>query len=147
MIRRCLMTSLIIVTFLAIAGGDVLAQDASPAQPSQAGAGDECMKDYLPLRAEAEKRGQLIKAAGNRRAPPDDLCKLITDYGQSEIAMIRYLEANMTICAIPARMPDQLKSAHKTAAALQNKVCASAQQRGPAGPTGDFSPASTNPPM
>src|SRR3984957_13949602 len=42
------------------------AAGASPfaAPPTQGGPPDECMKDFLPLRQEAEKRGQVLKVAG-----------------------------------------------------------------------------------
>ena len=36
----------------------------------QAGPADACMKGFVPLREEAEKRGKLIKAASDRKAPP-----------------------------------------------------------------------------
>jgi hypothetical protein len=40
------------------------------------------MKNFMPLREEAEKRGKLIKAASERHAPPDEACKLIESFGQ-----------------------------------------------------------------
>ena len=43
--------------------------------------GDACMKGFVPLREEAEKRGKLIKAASERHAPPDEACKLIGNFG------------------------------------------------------------------
>ena len=56
--------------------------ERGPAPPSQAGAGDECMKAFVPLREEAERRGKLIKAAGDRKAGPEEACKLIGSFGQ-----------------------------------------------------------------
>ena len=38
----------------------------------------------LPLRAEAERRGKLIKAASDRHASPVEACKLIKNFGQAE---------------------------------------------------------------
>jgi hypothetical protein len=106
--------------------------------PSQAGAPDECMKGFLPLRQEAEKRGKLIKAASDRHAPPDEACKLIENFGQSEIKMIKYVETHAAKCGIPPQISDQLKNGHKNTSSMQQKVCAVAQQvqqRGPAGPS------------
>ena len=51
------------------------------------------MKEFVPLREEAEKRGKLIKAASERHAPPDEACKLIGNFGQAEIKMIKYVES------------------------------------------------------
>jgi hypothetical protein len=118
-----------------IAGGSAF--ERGPAPPS-GGAADACMKGFLPLREEAEKRGKLIKAASDRHAPPDEACKLIGNFGQSEIKMIKYIEANATKCGIPPQVGDQLKAGHKNTEAMQKKVCTVAQQaqsRGPAGPS------------
>ena len=99
------------------------------------------MKGFAPLREEAENRGKAIKAASIRHAPPDEACKLISNFGQAETMMIRYVGAHSAECGIPSQMADQLKAGHKNTEAMLTKVCAAArqlQQRGPAGPVGDF---------
>jgi hypothetical protein len=109
-----------------------------PVPPSQAGgAADECMKGFVPLREEAEKRGKLIKAASERHAPPDEACKLIGNFGQTEIKMIKYVEFHAAKCGIPPQISDQLKNGHKNTENMQKKVCtvAQQQQKGPAGPS------------
>lgn len=111
--------------------------ERGPAPPT-GGASDPCMNGFVPLREEAEKRGKLIKAASDRHAPPDEACKLIGNFGQAEIKMIKYIETNAAKCGIPAQIADQLKAGHKNTEAMQKKVCAVAQQaqtRGPAGPS------------
>jgi hypothetical protein len=112
--------------------------ERAPAPPSQAGPSDECMKGFIPLREEAEKRGKLIKAASDRHAPPDEACKLIGNFAQSETKMIKYVESHAAKCGIPPQIADQLKNGHKNTETMQQKVCAVAQQqqqRGPAGPS------------
>ncbi|SHG67125.1 hypothetical protein SAMN05444169_3598 [Bradyrhizobium erythrophlei] len=112
--------------------------ERGPAPPSQAGPSDECMKGFLPLREEAEKRGKLIKVASDRHAPPDEACKLIGNFGQAEIKMIKYVETHAAKCGIPPQISDQLKAGHKNTEKMQKQVCAvaqQAQQRGPAGPS------------
>jgi hypothetical protein len=111
--------------------------ERGPAPPS-GGPSDACMKGFVPLREEAEKRGKLIKAASDRHAPPDEACKLIGNFGQSEIKMIKYIEANATKCGIPPQIGDQLKAGHKNTEGMLKKVCGVAQQaqaKGPAGPS------------
>jgi hypothetical protein len=106
--------------------------------PPQGGPSDECMKGFVPLREEAEKRGKLIKAASERHAPPDEACKLIGSFGQAEAKMIKYVETYSAKCGIPPQIADQLKTGHKNTESMQKKVCAVAQQqqqRGPAGPS------------
>lgn len=96
------------------------------------------MKKFLPLREEAEKRGKLIKAAGERKAPPDEACKLIGNFGQAEIKMIKFVESNAARCGIPPSVAEQMKTGHKNTEGMRTKVCAAAQQvqqRGPAGPS------------
>ena len=110
---------------------------AAPAAP-QAGATDQCMKEFMPLREEAERRGKLIKVASDKHAPPEEACKLIGSFAQAEIKMIKYIEAHQAKCGIPAQIADQLRNGHKGTETLQKKVCAVAQQvqqRGPAGPS------------
>ena len=113
------------------------------AGPPLAGAPlNECMKGFYPLREEAEKRGKLIKAAGDRKAGPEEACKLIGEFRQSEIKMIKYIEANLAKCGLPPQINEQFKAGQKRTAAMYRKVCAVArrpQWRGPppVGP-GDF---------
>jgi hypothetical protein len=109
-------------------------------QAPQGGPPAECMKGFMPLREDAEKKGKLIKAASERHAPPDEACKLISAYSQAEVKMIKYVESHAASCGIPAQIADQLKGGHKGTEALEKKVCAvaqEAQQRGsaPAGPS------------
>jgi hypothetical protein len=113
--------------------------ERTPAPPSQAGGpSDACMKGFIPLREEAEKRGKMIKAASERHASPEEACKLIGNFSQAEIKMIKYVETNSAKCGIPQQIAEQLKGGHKNTEAMQKKVCNVAQQqqqRGPAGPS------------
>lgn len=96
------------------------------------------MKGFVPLREDAEKRGNAIKAASERRAPPDEACKLIGNFAQAEIRMIKYVETNSQKCGIPPQIAEQLKNGHKNTSKMQKQVCQVAQQqqqRSPAGPS------------
>jgi hypothetical protein len=111
----------------------------APQPPPAAGGGaDACMKGFLPLREDAEKRGKLIKAASDRKASPDEACKLIGNFGQAELKMIKYVETNSAKCGIPAQIADQLRNGHKNTEKMQKQVCgmaAQVQARGAAGPS------------
>lgn len=119
-----------------LAGGGF---ERPPSPPSQgAGAGAACLKDFIPLREEAEKRGKLIKAASDRHASPEEACGLIRSFGQSELKMIKYIETHSAKCGIPPQVLEQMKTGHKNSEGMMQKVCAAAQQaqnRPPAGPT------------
>jgi len=127
-------------------GGSVFDRGAMPAggmapsggPPQASGSADACMKGFVPLREEAERRGKLIKAASDRKAPPDEACKLIGNFGQAELKMIKYVETNSAKCGIPPQIAEQLRTGHKNTDKMQKQVCAVAQQaatRGPAGPS------------
>jgi hypothetical protein len=112
----------------------------SAAPPTQGGPGEDCMKAFVPMREEAEKRGKLIKAASDRHAAPDEACKLFRNYSQAELKMLKYIEANSAKCGIPPQVGEQIKASHKNTEATTTKVCTVAQQmqnqpRGPAGPS------------
>ncbi len=118
------------------AGATPFSNAPMAAPPTQAGPPDDCMKGFMPLREEAEKRGKLIKAASDRHAPPTEACKLIGNFAQSEIKMIKYVESHAAKCGIPPQIGDQLKNGHKGTEAMQQKVCAVAEQMQKQGPTG-----------
>jgi hypothetical protein len=128
------------LTFAAVAlyAGQVFAQGALAAPPpGQDAASDTCMNGFAPLRAEAEKRGRLIKAASERHAPPDEACKLIGNFRQSEIKMIKYVEANSGTCGISPELADHLRAGNKRTEAKLKTVCAAARGE-PTGLVGDF---------
>jgi hypothetical protein len=128
------------------AGGASPFPPVNGAAPSASAA---CMNSFVPLREEAEKRGKLIKAANERHAHPDEACKLIGNYSQAELKLIKFAETNAAACGIPAQIAEQLRNGHKNTESMQKKVCAVAQQargREPAGPVGDFWPASKREP-
>ena len=115
-----------------IAGGGM----GAPPPPQASGGADACMKAFLPLREEAEKRGKLIKAASDRKAPPDEACKLIKNFGVAEVKMMKYVETNSAKCGIPPQISEQLKNGHKNTEKMQTQVCGVAQQMQQARPAG-----------
>jgi hypothetical protein len=100
---------------------------AGPAPPTS-GPSEACMKGFIPLREEAERRGKLIKVASDRKAPPEEACKVIGNFGQAEVKMIKYIEANSAKCGIPPQIVEQLKTSHKNTESMQQKVCGYASQ-------------------
>jgi hypothetical protein len=116
----------------------------------------QCVKDFAPLREDAEKKGTLIREARDRHAPPDESCKLVGAYSSAEVKMMKYVEANAARCGIAGSVMEQLKAGHKNTEVLLQKVCSIAEQvktrgsgqindfgdpawkRAPRGPVGDF---------
>jgi hypothetical protein len=118
-------------------GGAAFGPPPGAAPMGQQAGGEACMNDFLKLRKEAEKRGAAIQAAGKRKAPATEACKLIGQFASAELAMIKYVVSNAKRCGIPSEIADQLKKGHSNTEAMQTKVCniAEQQQRGPAGPS------------
>ena len=120
-----------------IAGTGAAAAPMAP-RPQASGPSDACMKNFVPLREEAEKRGKLIKAASDRHAQPDEACKLIESFSKAELKMMEYVKLNSEKCGIPPQISEQMKKGHAGTEAMLKKVCTAAQaqqQRGPAGPS------------
>src|ERR1700722_17516751 len=127
MIFRCLIVPLVAVTFNA---GQAFAQGV-PAQATGKVERDVCMKEFVPLRREAEERGKLIRAASERHAPPDEECELIGNFGQSEIKMIKFIEVNSARCEIAPQIADQVRARHQHTEAMRKKVCVVADLTSP----------------
>jgi hypothetical protein len=116
-----------------LAGGAPTQPMGAP-PPGAAGPTEACMKGFVPLREEAEKRGKLIKAASERHAQPEEACKLIESYSQAELKMMEYVKVNSTKCQIPPQISEQMKKGHVGTEAMIKKVCgmAQAQKNAPA---------------
>ena len=160
MIFRCLIVPLVAVAFHPV---QAFAQDTLPA-PSGQTERAACMKEFVPLRTEAEERGKLIRAASERHATPDETCELIGNFGQSEIKMIKFIEANSARCEIAPQIANQVRAGHQRTEAMQKKLCVVAdltspepsisdvlerppQRRGKSGLIGDFDNIGAPPPV
>lgn len=115
-----------------IGGGGFGAPPAGPPPGAE-----ECQNGFLPLRKDAEEKAKLIQAAGKRKAPPTEACKLIGNFSQAEIKMIKFVESHAQKCGIPSQVSDQMKKGHANTEKLLTKVCAVAaqMQQAPAGPS------------
>ena len=94
-----------------------------------------CFNEFMPLRNEAEKRGNAIQAAAKRKAPPTEVCKLFRQFTEAEAKYVKYAESNGTWCGIPAEAVKQMKANHSQTLKIRGQVCtvaaAPAQPRGP----------------
>jgi hypothetical protein len=104
------------------------------------GGGAACMDGFMPLRKEAEHRGNLIKKASERHAPASEACKLIGNFAKAEVKMIKYVQSHQQQCNIPPQVAEQLQAGHKNTEKTLRQVCNAARQqaeqpRGPAGPS------------
>lgn len=103
---------------------------AAPQEPPAA------CKQLLSTRDEAAKYGQALHAAGQKKAPPEELCKLFKAFLAAEGKMVKGLEENSTTCGVPPDVLKQVKASHSKAAQVGKQVCeVAAQGPRPAGPS------------
>jgi hypothetical protein len=89
------------------------------------------MAEFMKLREEVEKKGLAAKAAGQRHAAREEMCKLITTYAASEAKWIKFTEAGVGgTCGIPPQIANQLRQVHANTEQTEEKICAA----GPGGP-------------
>ena len=84
---------------------------------------DICHKGFVALRDEAERRGRLVKAASERRAPRDEACQLIGSFSEAELRMIRYVVANSAKCGLQ-HVAARLKTGHAKTEEMYRRICA-----------------------
>lgn len=102
----------------------------APQQPPPA------CQQLLTLRDETAKHGQAIHTAGQKKVPPEELCKLFKTFLSSEGKMLKGLEQNSATCGVPSEVLKQVKASHEKAVQVGKNICdAAAQGPRPAGPS------------
>src|SRR5262249_58447790 len=89
------------------------APQAPPAQCQQ----------LLTYRDETQKHGQALQAAGKKKLPPDEVCKLFKAFLGAESKMIKGLEDNSALCGVPADVIKNVKAGHSKASQVGKQVC------------------------
>jgi hypothetical protein len=93
-------------------------------------------QQLLGYRDETAKHGQALQAAGKKKAPPDEICKLFKAFIAAETKFVKGLEDHSATCGVPPEAIKQLKLGHSKATQTAKNVCdAAAQGPRPAGPT------------
>jgi hypothetical protein len=94
-----------------------------------------CMQQFLPMRAEAEKRANVLQAGINKKKPPPELCQLFRSFSEAEAKVVNFAVANQSGCGIPPDAVASMKKNHAKTVDIRDKVCNVAQQPAkPAGP-------------
>ena len=104
-----------------------------PSAFDQPAAGQEppCLKDFLALRDDTEKKAKAVQAASKRKPTPQEACKLFTSLVGAQDKLQKFAAANVKGCGIPAEVPVQIKTALTQTDQVRAKVCEMAA-RGPA---------------
>jgi hypothetical protein len=95
-----------------------------------------CFAEFAPLKAEAEKRGQAVKAATEKKEKParEEVCALIKRYSDAEAHVLKFIKANSAKCGIPPEAAGQMTANHGRTLKTVNAICSGGG--GPAKPTG-----------
>ena len=110
---------------------------ASPfgAPPPQQGPPPACQQ-LLAMRDETQKHGAALQAAGQKKAGPEEVCKLFKAFLASETKMIKGLKENSATCGVPPEVIKSVTAAHGKASEMGKHICdAAAQGPRPAGPS------------
>jgi hypothetical protein len=112
---------------------------AAPSQPQPQQAGPSpwnapqqgpppCIQAFLKMRDDAQKKAELIHAASERHASPQEACALFTAFSAAEVKLIKYAVDNAASCGIPPEVPANLKKGHARTTDLRTKICQAASR-------------------
>jgi hypothetical protein len=110
--------------------GAPAASFGAPQQPPPA------CQQLLSSRDETAKHGKALQAAGDKKAPPEEICKLFKAFLAAESKMLKGLQEHSATCGVPPEVIKQVKDGYGKASEVGKKVCdVAAQGARPAGPT------------
>jgi hypothetical protein len=96
---------------------------APPAGWSGSGGGQrDCGGEFLPLRAEAEKKAGAIKVAAATKKQPV-VCAAFKNFAAAEAKVVKYIEDYGTECRIPPDALKAMKANHAKTLEIRTRVC------------------------
>src|SRR5262245_44393719 len=107
------------------------------AAPGGAGQPPPCIAEFMSLREAAQKKANNVRAASERKATPEEACKLLGAFTDAEGKVVKYVEKNAASCGIPAEAVKNMKASHGKSLELKKRVCTAAAQapKGTAAPS------------
>jgi len=80
-------------------------------------------QQLLNNRNETGKHRQALQAAGQKKAPPDELCKLFKIFLTAESKMLKGLEEHSAACGVPAEVINKVEAGHSKASQMGKQIC------------------------
>ena len=115
------------------AGGTAPGFNTAPAAPPPGE--PPCFREFTPIRNEAQKRAETLKAAMQKKVPREEACKLIQNFSAAEAKVVHFVSTNQQKCGIPPQAIGQMKQNHERTVKMANQVCNAAnapqRQQGP----------------
>jgi hypothetical protein len=115
------------------AGGGMPGFNTAP-PPQQQPQEPPCYREFAPMRAEAERRANVLKAAMEKKVPREEACGHIKSFAAAEGKVVKYVTTNAQTCGIPPDAVKQMRANHDRTLKAQTQVCS--QNAGPPKPTG-----------
>ncbi len=95
-----------------------------------------CVKEFLAMRDDVERRAKAVQGAQKRKAHIKEACSLLTALLSAQQKMQKYTKEKGASCGVPPQVNTQLAEAIKQVAPAREKVCQMAEQGPqPAGPS------------
>jgi hypothetical protein len=90
-----------------------------------------CFREFAPLRGEAQKRAEVLKAAMQKKVAREEACKLLKYFSAAEAKVVSFITTKAKACGIPPEAVTNMKANHERTAKMENQVCnaAAAPQR------------------
>lgn len=83
-------------------------------------------QQLLAARDETQRHAMAISDAGQKKAGPEEACRLFKVFLASGRKMIEGLEANAAVCGVPPEVIDRVKAQHAQASRTGKQVCEAA---------------------
>ena len=93
-----------------------------------------CFREFAPMKADAEKRANALKAAMEKKVAREEACVFVKSFSAAEAKLVKYVTTNAQTCGIPPEAIKQMKANHDRTMKAQTQICS--QQAGPPKPTG-----------
>lgn len=81
------------------------------------------MDEFTKLQTETDKRAKAAKAAGERKAKREEMCKLLQSFEGAIGKWAKFVKDNSSKCGIPSQVYDQLSKGHDNIAKSAKQIC------------------------
>jgi len=82
-----------------------------------------CVKEFMPLRAEAEKRAGALKAVMEKKPTREQACAAFKNFSGAEARVVAYVRKNGDSCGIPAEAVKGMAKNHARTMQAQKQIC------------------------
>jgi hypothetical protein len=82
-----------------------------------------CIKDFMPLRTEAEKRANALKTVMQKKPTREEACAAFKNFSGAESRVVAYVKKNGEWCGIPAEAVKAMAANHAKTMKAQKQIC------------------------